>query len=143
MRNQGSRGLRWRRKRNNYSLWLKSWQGGEHTHFPTFLSTPLVVQTPSRHGPGLTIDDMLRRDGLLVGLVAYFIGFRRYEVDELRAAVNHQLPGVVRHSYVGESFFNHLVDGCSGDGEVVVVSRGRSHRGRRMTTNQRNESSGS
>lgn len=80
--------------------------------------------------PALTVDDMLRRYGLLVGLVAYFIGFWGYEVDELRAAVNHKLPGVVSHSHVGESFFYHLVDSCSGDGEVVVVSRGRSHRGR-------------
>lgn len=55
---------------------------------------------------------------------------------ELCAAVHHELPGVVSHSYVRKSFFNHLVDGCSGDGEVVVVSRGRSHRGRRMSTQQ-------
>lgn len=87
----------------------------------------LLVQSSSQ--PGLTIDDMLGRYGLLVGLVAYFIGLGGDEVYELCAAVNHQLSGVVGHSDIGESFFNHLVDSCSGDGEVVVVSRGRSHRG--------------
>lgn len=79
---------------------------------------------------------MLRRDGLLVGLVAYFIGLRRDEVYELCAAVHHQLPGVVGHPDIGQSLFDHLVDGCSGDSQVVVVSRGRSHRGRESTTNQ-------
>lgn len=53
-------------------------------------------------------------------------------MDELRAAVDHQLPGVVGHPHVGKRLFNHLVDGCSGDRQVVVVSR-RSHR-RRTTT---------
>ena len=82
-----------------------------------------------KRGAGLTVDDMLRRYGLLVGLVAYFISFWGDEVYELRAAVHHQLPGIVCHSYVRESFLDHLVDRCSGDCEVVVVSRGRSHRG--------------
>lgn len=75
---------------------------------------------------------MLRGDGLLVRLVAYFVGFRGNEVDELCAAVDHQFPGVVGHSDIGESFFNHLVDGCSGNGEVVIVSRGGSHRGKKI-----------
>lgn len=97
--------------------------------------------TEPHAGPGLTVDDVLGRDGLLVGLVAYFVGFRGDEVDELRAAVHYQLPGVVRHSYVGESLFDHLVDGRSGDGEVVVIPRGRSHRGRRRYG--RRKSSGS
>lgn len=62
---------------------------------------------------------------------------------KLCAAVNNKLPGVVSHSNVWESFFNHLVDSCSGDGEVVIVSRGRGHRGRQKTTNYKNSSSGS
>lgn len=80
-----------------------------------------------------TVDHVLWRDGLFVGLVADFIGLRGDEVDELRAAVDHQLPGVVGHSDVGKRLFDHLVDGCSGDRQVVVVSR-RSHRGEHMTT---------
>lgn len=85
-------------------------------------------------GSGLTVDDVLGGDGLLVGFVAYLVGLGGDEVDELGAAVHHQLPGVVGHSHVRESFFNHLVDGRSGDGEVVVVSRGGSHRGKNANT---------
>lgn len=96
----------------------------------TVLYSTAVKQRLS--GARLTIDDMLGRYGLLVGLVAYFIGFWRYEVYELCATVNHKLPSVVRHSNVRERFFNHLVDSCSRNGEVVVVSRGRSHCGRHM-----------
>lgn len=87
-------------------------------------------------GMGLTVDDVLWRYGLLVRLVAYFIGLRRDEVDELRAAVDHQLAGVVGHPYVGQRLFNHLVDGRSGNGQVVVVSRGGGHRGRHVTNNR-------
>lgn len=50
-------------------------------------------------------------------------------MDELRAAVHHQLASVVGHSYVRKSLFDHLVDCRSGDCEVVVVARGGSHRG--------------
>lgn len=60
----------------------------------------------------LTVNDMLRGDGLLLGLVADFIGLGGDQVDELGAAVHHQLPGVVGHPHVGKRFFNHLVDGC-------------------------------
>lgn len=52
-------------------------------------------------------------------------------MDELCAAVHHQLPGVVGHPDVRKRLFNHLVNGCSGDRQVVVVSR-RSHRGTHM-----------
>ena len=62
---------------------------------------------------------------------------------ELCATVNHKLPRVVSHSYVRESFLNHLVDSCPGDCEVVVVSRGGSHRGRQMATNRIKYNSGS
>lgn len=55
-------------------------------------------------------------------------------MNELCAAVNHQLPGVVCHPDVRKRLFNHLVNGCSRDRQVVVVSR-RSHRGKHMTTN--------
>lgn len=92
-------------------------------------------QDGANFGPALTIDDMLRRYGLLVGLVAYFISFWRYEVYELCATINHKFSGIVSNSYVRKSFLYHLVDGCSGDGEVVVVSRGRSHRDRHMIKN--------
>lgn len=85
---------------------------------------------------GLTVDDMLWGNGFLLRLVAYIIGFWGYEVDELCAAVNNKLPGIVGHPYIGESFFNHFVDSCSRDGEVVVISRGRSHRGSRRDRNQ-------
>lgn len=57
-------------------------------------------------------------------------------MNELCAAVNHQLPGVVGHPDVRKRLFNHLVNGCSRDGQVVVVSR-RSHRGKHMTTNSK------
>lgn len=77
---------------------------------------------------------MLGGDGLLVGFVAYFVGLGGNEVDKLSAAVDHQLPGVVGHSDVREGFFNHLVDGRSGDREVVVVSRGGSHCGKKQNT---------
>lgn len=107
------------------------------------IHTRAVEPRRSKYGPALTIDDMLRRYGLLVGLVAYFISFWRYEVYELCATINHKFSGIVSHSYVRKSFLYHLVDGCSGDGEVVVVSRGRSHRSRHMIIKLRNEISGS
>lgn len=75
----------------------------------------------------LTVDDMLRGDGLLLRFVADLIGLRGNQVDELGAAVHHQLPGVVGHPHVRKRFFNHLVDGCPRDGEVVVVSGRGSH----------------
>lgn len=52
-------------------------------------------------------------------------------MDEFSAAVYHQLPSIIRDADVGERFFDHLVDGSPGDGEVVVVARGRGHPGRR------------
>lgn len=42
---------------------------------PAFPCALAVVQRRNKRGPRLTVDDMLRRYGLLVGLVAYFIGF--------------------------------------------------------------------
>lgn len=71
--------------------------------------------------------DMLRGYGLLLRLVADLIGLRGDEVDKLRAAVDHQFPGIVCHADVGERLLDHLVDGSPGDGEVVVVTRRRGH----------------
>lgn len=75
----------------------------------------------------LTVDYMLWGNSLLLRPVADLIGFGGDQVDELGAAVHHQLPGVVGHSHVGKRFFNHFVDGRPRDGEVVVVSGRGSH----------------
>ena len=58
------------------------------------------------------------------GLVAYLVGLGGDQVDELRAAVHHQLAGVVGHAHVGQRLLDHLVDGRAGDGQVVVVAGG-------------------
>lgn len=75
-------------------------------------------------GMGLTVNDVLRGNGLLVRLVAYFIGLGRDKVNELRATVDHQLAGVVCHPHIRQRFFDHLVNRRSRDGQVVIVSRG-------------------
>lgn len=128
MRNRGSRGL-WFKTRDESEVSALCGLKDSTKRGTTHLTSPNACRT-RKHKAGPTVDDMLRRNGLLVWLVAYFICFRGNEVDELRAAINNKLPGVVCHSYVGERFFNHLVDRCPGDGEVIVVSRGGSHRGR-------------
>lgn len=58
-------------------------------------------------------------------------------MDEFSAAVYHQLPGIVCHADVGERFFDHLVDGSPGDGQVVVVARRRGHPGCRWLPERR------
>lgn len=73
------------------------------------------------------MDDVLGRDGLLLGLVADLVGLGGDEVDELGAAVHHQLPGVIRHSHVRQRLFDHLIDRRSGDRQVIVVPGRRSH----------------
>lgn len=83
----------------------------------------------ARLPPGLTLYDVLGGYGLLLGLVADLVGLGGDEVDELRAAVYHQLPGVVRHADVGQRLLDHLVDGSPGDGQVVVVPRRGGHAG--------------
>lgn len=75
----------------------------------------------------LTLYDMLWGDGFLLRLITDLIGLRGDEVDEFSAAVHHQLPGIISHPDIGESFFDHFVNSSSWDGEVVVVSRRRSH----------------
>lgn len=72
---------------------------------------------------------MLRGDSFLLRFVADLVGLGGDEVDEFSAAVDHQLPGVVRHADVGQRLFDHLVDGSPGDGEVVVVAGRRGHPG--------------
>lgn len=122
IRNQGSRVLLWEIenwKCNNVFQWFN---------------------TEQARGAGLTVDDMLRGYSLLVGFVAYFIGFGWNEVDEFRAAIDHELPGVVGNSYIGESFLNHLIDGCSRNREIIIVSRGGSHRVTRKQTNKKDSS---
>lgn len=67
---------------------------------------------------------MLRGDGLLLGLVANLIGLGGDEVDELGAAVDYQLPGIVSHPDARQSFFDHLINGSPRDREIIVVPRG-------------------
>lgn len=86
---------------------------------------PAAAQRPRK----LTLYDMLRGDRFLLGFVADLVGLGGDEVDEFSAAVDHQLPGVVRHADVGQRLFDHLVDGSPGDGEVVVVAGRRGHPG--------------
>lgn len=80
---------------------------------------------------------MLRGDGFLLRFVADLVGLGGDEVDEFSAAVYHQLPGIVCHADVGERFFDHLVDGSPGDGQVVVVARRRGHPGCRWLPERR------
>lgn len=70
---------------------------------------------------------MLWRYGLLVGFVTDLIRLGGNKMDELCAAIDHKLPGIVGHPYVRQSFFDHFVDSCSRYGEVVVISRRGSH----------------
>lgn len=72
---------------------------------------------------------MFGGDGLLLGFVADLVGFAGDEVDELGTAVHHQLAGIVGYAHVGQSLFNHLVDGGPGDRQVIIVSGGGGHAG--------------
>lgn len=74
-------------------------------------------------GSSLTVDDVLGRDGLLVRLVADLVGLGGDEVDELRAAVDHQLARVVGHAHVGQSLLDHLVDGGARSKEKKTPGR--------------------
>lgn len=71
---------------------------------------------------------MLGGNGLLLRFVADLVGLGRDEVDELGAAVHHQLAGVVGHPHVRKRLFDHLVDGSSGDRQVVIVAGRGGHR---------------
>lgn len=82
-------------------------------------------------GRGLTVDDVLWRYSLFVGLVANFISLGGNKVYELRAAVHYQFPGVVGYPHVGQSFFDHFVDSCPGNGEVIVIPGRGSHRAKK------------
>ena len=64
---------------------------------------------------------MLSADGLLLLLIADVVALAGDEVDELSAAVEDQLPGVIGHPDVGQQLLDHLVHGGPGDGELVII----------------------
>merc|ERR1719219_2012048 len=64
---------------------------------------------------------MLRVDGLLLLVVAHLVGLRAQKVDELRAARQHQLAGVVRHADVGTELLHHLVHRSARYGNVIFT----------------------
>ena len=63
---------------------------------------------------------MVGGDGFLLLFVTNVIGLRGDEVDELGAAVEHQLPGVVGHTDVGNDFFDHFVQRCSRNTQLII-----------------------
>ena len=64
---------------------------------------------------------MFSTDGLLLLLVADVITLTGYQVDELGAAIQYQLPGIIGHSDVGQQLLDHLVHGSPGDGQLIIL----------------------
>ena len=64
---------------------------------------------------------MFSTDGLLLLLIADVVTFAGDEMDELSAATEDQLPGVIGHPDVGQQLLDHLVHGGPGDRQLVVI----------------------
>lgn len=58
---------------------------------------------------------------LLLLLITNIITFTGDQVDELSAAAQDQLPGVIGHPDVGQQLLDHLVHGRPRDGQFVII----------------------
>ena len=69
-----------------------------------------------------TFKNMIWWNGLFLLLDTNLIGFRWYQVDELSAAVENELPCIIGDPDSGNELLDHFVECCPGHTQFIILA---------------------